>query len=107
MKKGKTYRGERDKKGRVRVIVDNRVLPLRLDLVNHSPDGFEWGYAGSGPAQLALALLADATGDDERAIRMHQPFKFKVVAMMSRSKKWVLTDEMILKILKGLEDERK
>jgi hypothetical protein len=25
----------------------------------HSPDGFEWGYAGSGPADLALALLAD------------------------------------------------
>ncbi len=25
----------------------------------HSPDGFEWGYAGSGPADLALAILAD------------------------------------------------
>lgn len=23
---------------------------------NHSPDGFAWGYGGSGPAQLALAL---------------------------------------------------
>ena len=55
-------------------------LPLRLDLFNHSPIGFSWGYGGSGPAQLALALLADALGDDDRAIRLHQGFKFRVVA---------------------------
>lgn len=24
---------------------------------NHSPDGFNWGYNGSGPAQLALAIF--------------------------------------------------
>ena len=54
-------------------------LPLRRDLVNHSPTGFGWGYHGSGPAQLALALLADALGYDDRAVRLHQYFKFKVV----------------------------
>lgn len=27
--------------------------------VNHSPDGFQWGYLGSGPAQLAFAILFD------------------------------------------------
>jgi len=32
-------------------------LPLYLDKVNHSPTGFEWGYEGSGPAQLAFAIL--------------------------------------------------
>lgn len=32
-------------------------LPLYLDEVNHSPTGFEWGYRGSGPAQLAYAIL--------------------------------------------------
>src|SRR5215469_11969326 len=32
---------------------------MRLELVNHSPSGFDWGPGGSGPAQLALALLAD------------------------------------------------
>lgn len=25
---------------------------------HHSPDGFEWGYGGSGPADLALSILA-------------------------------------------------
>lgn len=32
-------------------------LPLRLDLRAHSPTGFEWGYHGSGPADLALAVM--------------------------------------------------
>ena len=35
-------------------------LPLRLDIVNHSPTGFAWGYSGPGPAQLAI--LADWMG---------------------------------------------
>ena len=37
-------------------------LPLRLDLANHSPTGFSWGYGGSGPAQLALALARPRAG---------------------------------------------
>jgi hypothetical protein len=60
----------------------SRRLPLRLDLDNHSPTGFEWGYGGSGPAQLALALLADALGDDQRALRLHQRFKFAFVTKL-------------------------
>ena len=38
-----------------------RALRLRLDLFNHSPTGFEWGYAGSGPVQLALAILRQSS----------------------------------------------
>jgi hypothetical protein len=30
--------------------------------VRHSPDGFSWGYAGSGPADLARCLLIDHYG---------------------------------------------
>ena len=53
------------------------VAPLarRLDLRNHSPTGFEWGYEGSGPAQLALAILAHALQDDERALRFYRAFE--------------------------------
>jgi len=28
--------------------------------LHHSPDGFEWGYAGSGPADLALNIVEHA-----------------------------------------------
>ena len=48
-------------------------------LRQHSPDGFEFGYAGSGPAQLALAILLDFTEDDELALRNYQDFKFRFV----------------------------
>ena len=70
-----------------------RPLPLRLDLRNHSPTGFEWGYGGSGPAQLALALLADVF-DDVFALRHYQDFKWEVVAKL-RYKGWTLRETEI------------
>jgi hypothetical protein len=48
------------------VVIDNgqeRDLDLRLDVRDHSPTGFNWGYGGSGPAQLALAICCDCLGD--------------------------------------------
>lgn len=70
-------------------------LNPRLDLFNHSPTGFEFGYGGSGPAQLALALLADALKDDERAVRLHQRFKFEFVAQ-TYSQSWEITQRAIV-----------
>jgi hypothetical protein len=59
------------------VRIDGRRLSPRRSqrLFNHSPDGFGWGYAGSGPAQLALAILLAAGLSDRRAIQLHQAFK--------------------------------
>ncbi len=51
-----------------------------LKLFNHSPTGFNWGYGGSGPAQLALAILLDYTNDSDKAIMFYQRFKTFVVA---------------------------
>ena len=67
----KTYHGERIGHA-VDVTVNGRALDPRFDLWNHSPTGFEWGYAGSGPAQLALALLADHLADDQEALEFYQ-----------------------------------
>jgi hypothetical protein len=83
-----------------------QTLPLRLDLFNHSPSGFSWGYGGSGPAQLALALLADALADDDRAIRLHQDFKFKVVAAWPEGERWWITAERIAAVVKVIEQEK-
>jgi hypothetical protein len=70
-----------------------RSLQKRTDLANHSPTGFSWGYGGSGPAQLALALLADAV-DDETALEHYDEFKWDVVAELPAS--WTLTREEIV-----------
>ena len=79
-------------------------LPWRLDLANHSPTGLEWGYGGSGPAQLALALLADTLPPDA-ALRLHQPFKWEVVASLPHTG-WQLTSETIQEIVSHLQSTR-
>lgn len=67
-----------------------RPLALRLDLRNHSPTGFEWGYGGSGPAQTALAILADLIGD-EKALGYYQDFKWEVLSRQGADE-WVLNE---------------
>lgn len=53
-------------------------------IYNHSPDGFMWGYGGSGPSQLALALLLYFQGK-EYALAHYQDFKFDVIAGLPQS----------------------
>ena len=80
-------------------------LNPRLDLRNHSPDGFAWGYNGSGPSQLALALCADALGDDERAARIYHAFKFRHVGAMT-SDSFKMSQAEIVAAVEALEAER-
>jgi|SRR5262245_35616596 len=78
------------------------LLRLRLDLDNHSPSGFEWGYGGSGPSQLALAILADTLHDDAKALRLHQRFKWRVIAKLSRER-WQLKQSEVLEHVRAIE----
>lgn len=57
---------------------------------NHSPDGFNWGYGGSGPAQLALAIMLKVTGKSVG----YQDFKFKVIAAIPQGKDFEITFEL-------------
>ena len=63
-----------------------------LQLRDHSPTGFNWGYGGSGPAQLALALLLEEVGE-EVALDHYQSFKWQVVAHLPSA--WTLTSKEI------------
>lgn len=66
----------------------------------HSPDGFEWGYGGSGPAELALNALHVMLQYNGRGIRnafrsgadvsqdafvLHQDFKWAFLATMPKA----------------------
>jgi len=88
----KVYEGGRSLAGAV-VTVDGRKLDPRLDLKRLSRAGFEWTYEGAGPAQLALALLADHLGDDQRALQHHEAFMREVIADLDNA--WRLTSEDI------------
>ncbi len=99
----KTYEGRREGYA-VRVTVNGRPLNPRLDLWNHSPDGFEWGYGGSGPAQLALAMLADHLSDDERALNLYQRFKWQVIAELPR-RCWTLTSRDLDEALRTIREQ--
>ena len=105
-----TYRGWIDWKDgpRVqRIEEDGRrsPLPLRLDLDNHSPDVFAWGYGGSGPAQLALALLADVLDDDAEALRLHMRFKWRVTARLAIDEGWTMTRDQVLEHVGAIRAE--
>jgi len=60
---------------------------------NRSPDGFNWGYAGSGPAQLALGLLYDVVRDRDTAVSFHQAFKRAFVATWGEE--WEISSDTI------------
>ena len=74
----------RSSEGYAEIHIDGeQLLPERsLKVWNHSPSGFEWGYGGSGPAQTALALILEAGVPDGEALKLHQFFKFEMVAVL-------------------------
>lgn len=49
------------------------------EIINKSPTGFSWGYQGSGPHQLALALLLDHTDDRDLAVEHYHEFVVEVI----------------------------
>lgn len=96
----KRYEGHREGYAAI-VTVNGRRLNHRRDLWNHSPTGFEWGYGGSGPAQLALAILADHLADDEQAFNFHHRFKWAVIAELPE-RHWTLTSQEVDEALQKL-----
>ena len=77
----------------------------RQEVRNHSPTGFEWGYGGSGPAQLALAILAEHLGNDDAALNLYQDFKWACIAQICGAN-WSLSSEEIDNCLARLSEQQ-
>jgi Family of unknown function (DUF6166) len=99
----KEYEGRRTRQC-VEVSVNGVLLNPRFDLRNHSPTGFEWGYCGGGPAQLALAILADYLGNDQQALNLYQRFKWQMIAELPR-KHWILTSREVGDAVQRIRDQ--
>lgn len=75
------------------VYIDDDPLPLCLEIVNHSPDGFAWGYEGSGPAQLALAIMVNEYGPDLTKHPCHyQDIKRDIIAKLPQGAGFILSN---------------
>ena len=113
----KTYCGHRSISGCRVVVVKPDHTSYMLDpayhLAVHSPTGFEWGYSGSGPAQLAIAILFDHLKDspartkywaEQRAMQFYQDFKFRVIACLPHDY-WQIKSLDVEDFLKQMEVE--
>lgn len=71
-----------NKDGKERLFIDSvEIWPdASLKIRNHSPDGFSWGYHGSGPAQTALAICLHILKNHYVAEALYQNFKDDFVA---------------------------
>lgn len=109
----KFYQGKRNGNELiVEVVIPMLESTKPLTHINyHSPDGFEWGYGGSGPADLALAILVNFLEEDPEevlpyakagkggrsaAVLAHQQFKDQFIVGLPRSS-WRLDEDVIKK----------
>jgi hypothetical protein len=55
-------------------------------LINHSPSGYNWGYLGSGPAELALNLILLFGKEEPKKVLngngLYQLLKDEIIAML-------------------------
>jgi hypothetical protein len=87
------YRGVRRDTGNVvSVERDGRLRPL-IHRMQHSPTGLEWGYGGSGPADLARSILWDHLNYEPEG-GLYQDFKWAFVARW-QGNTWELTSQEI------------
>ena len=90
----KIYKGRRlnPEEGTIsNVVVTVNSEPLTHHIY-HSPDGFNFGYGGSGPADLARSILWDHLGKEPAPV-LYQDFKFRFVSGWKDV--WEITSEEI------------
>lgn len=80
---------------------DGTTQPLR-HLIRHSPTGFEVGYHGSGPADLARSIVGDFLGDPDPHPIAYQAVKAAFIAPLDRDSPgpFELTGRQLLDFLK-------
>ena len=99
----KIYKGKKRNQGigGQYVTVNNKRLHDCCEVYNHSFGELNWGYGGSGAAQLALAILVDYfENDTSRALSLYQDFKWDFVSKFGDE--WQLTSDDIERwLIKG------
>jgi hypothetical protein len=96
----KVYQGKRTIDGLV-VTVDGQPLSEHYEVRRFTKFGFEWTYEGDSPRQLALAILIDYLGDNDRAIRLSEPFMKQIVGNLDND--WQLDGDEVEAAIRAIE----
>jgi DNA-binding transcriptional regulator YiaG len=80
------FKGHKSLLGKRYVTYKEVELSTHLSLFNHSRDGFDWGYMGSGPLQLSFCILYEVAGE-EIAKRYKTEYAKEVISKIT-SKDW-------------------
>jgi len=96
----KTYSGDRTIDGVIVFVNQAHLLPDTGGAI-FSDTGFEWGYDGPGPRQLAYAILIDHLGDASRAKALVPRFVEGCVARLDNE--WSISSADIEAVLKSPE----
>jgi Family of unknown function (DUF6166) len=67
------------------------------------PRDYEWGYFGTGPQNLARAILTHCLGDKARVERVRSQFRQTVIGCLPREKDWTLTEQDVLAAVSKIE----
>ena len=111
------YKAERKNGNPVVFVIDGANKKRLPHIPIHSPVGLEWGFQGSGPADLSLSILAHHFGESKKqvivyynrplgdektkskAVEYHQEFKRRVIANWPRETGGQITTEEINTII--------
>ncbi|MEA1916852.1 MAG: DUF6166 domain-containing protein [Campylobacterota bacterium] len=81
-----TFKGHKSILGKRYVTYKEVELSTHTKEFNHSRDGFDWGYMGSGSLQLAFAILYEVSG--EEIAKSYKTEYAKDVVVLLASKEW-------------------
>jgi len=100
------YAGARGPDGTVKVvrIRSGQQTPLkgRWRHTGIASGEFNWGYGGSGPADLARSIIADALGIDDPNPTVYQEFKRSFVA--SWGDRWEISQDEIREWVRSVKE---
>lgn len=88
------FKGHKTLLGSKYVTYGEVELPSRYELFKQSKDGFDWGYNGSGPLQLAFSMLYQLT--DENFSREYASKFTNEVIKSFHSRDWVMSASDVL-----------
>jgi len=88
------------------VVYEESQKPYKLrHMIVHSPSDMSWGFNGSGPADLALSVLADYLGE-AAAIPAHERYDHAIANQIGETGAWLLHQEFKRDVVAPLPQDR-